>query len=98
MQQKYNAAQIIKVIDQSLVYQCACPAQVCRTIFELPDLYDYQKNCANNTDNDNAVHDAIADATEQAQAVMELCLDKVLEIEGGHITTLAMPNSLRKKP
>lgn len=98
MQQKYNAAQISKVIDQSLVYQCACPAQVCRTIFELRDLYDYQKNCANNSANDKAVHNTIADATEQAHAVMEQCLDKVLEIEGWDINTLVMPDSLRKKP
>lgn len=98
MQQKYNAAQISKVIDQSLVYQCACPAQVCRTIFELRDLYDYQKNCANNTENDKVVHDAIADATEQAHAIMELCLDQVLRIEGWDLTTLVMPDSLRKKP
>jgi len=98
MQEKYNAAQISKVIDQSLVYQCACPAQVCRTIFELRELFEYQTNCANNSANDQLVHETIAAATSQAHAIMEECLSKVLEIEGWDSTSLIMPESLRKKP
>ena len=42
MKEKYNASQVSKVIDQALVYQCACPAQVCRAIFELRELHEYQ--------------------------------------------------------
>ncbi|HEY8097496.1 MAG TPA: hypothetical protein VIE91_05615 [Methylophilaceae bacterium] len=98
MQEKYNATQISKVIDQSLVYQCACPAQVCRTIFELRELFEYQINCANNSANDRLVHETIATATAQAHAVMEECLSKVLEIEGWDSASLIMPESLRKKP
>ena len=52
MKEQFNPAQISKVIDQALVYQCACPAQVCRAIFELRELYDYQINCANDSVND----------------------------------------------
>ena len=98
MQEKYNAAQISKVIDQSMVYQCACPAQVCRTIFELRELFEYQMNCANNSVNDRLVHETIAAATAQAHATMEECLSKVLEIEGWDSANLVMPDSLRKKP
>ncbi len=97
MQEKYHASQLSKVIDQALIYQCACPAQVCRAIFELRELYDYQMNCAADTANDRLVHEAIAQATEKSHAVMEQCLTKVLEIEGWDLAVLSMPESLRKK-
>jgi hypothetical protein len=97
MKEQFNASQISKVIDQSLIYQCACPAQVCRTIFELRELYEYQINCANNSTNDKRVHDAIALATEQAHVIMEACLGQILEIEGWDKNSLAMPEALKKK-
>jgi hypothetical protein len=98
MKEQFQAMQISKVIDQALVYQCACPAQVCRTIFELRDLYEYQMNCANDTANDKLVHETIAEATEQAHRIMEECLQKILEIEGWNPQALVMPDSLKKKP
>lgn len=54
MKEQFDAAQISKVIDQALVYQCACPAQVCRAIFELRELYEYQMNCVNDSANKRA--------------------------------------------
>ena len=98
MKEQFDAAQISKVIDQALVYQCACPAQVCRAIFELRELYEYQMNCANDSVNDALVHQTIAAATEKSHAVMEECLKKILEIEGWDQTTFMMPQALRKKP
>ena len=98
MQQRYDAAQLSRVIDQALVYQCACPAQVCRAIFELRDLYDYQKNCANDSANDKLVHEAIANTAMHAHELMESCLTQVLEIEGWNPKDLVMPDALRKKP
>ena len=98
MQERYTATQISRVLDQALIYQCACPAQVCRTIFELRELYDYQRNCANDTANDRLVHEAIAQATARAHETMENCLTEVLAIEGWDPATLALPESLRKKP
>lgn len=98
MKEQFNSSQISRVIDQALVYQCACPAQVCRTIFELRELYDYQMNCANDTANDKLVHTTIAQATEQAHALMEICLQKILDIEGWDLNLLTMPESLRRKP
>ncbi len=97
MKEQFNASQISKVIDQSLIYQCACPAQVCRAIFELRELYEYQVNCANDTANDKLVHGTIALATEQAHVIMEACLTQVLEIEGWDKNSLAMPEALKKK-
>ena len=98
MKEQFEAAQIDKVIDQALVYQCACPAQVCKTIFELRELYEYQMNCANDTANDRQVHETIAEATSYAHEIMEACLTKILEIEGWDMANLAMPENLKKKP
>ncbi len=97
MKEQFNPGQISKVIDQALVYQCACPAQVCKSIFELRELYEYQINCANDSVNDQLVHHTIAEATEKAHAVMEECLKRVLEIEGWDAETLVMPDLLKKK-
>lgn len=98
MKQQYSAAQLSQVIDQALVYQCACPAQVCSTLLELRELHDYQMNCANTSDTDRRVHEAIAAAAERAHAEVERCLTDVLAIEGWDTQTLRMPESLRKKP
>ncbi len=97
MHQQYNDAQLSRVIDQALVYQCACPAQVCRAIFELRELHDYQMRCANDTLNDRLVHETIAKTAEQAHEAMERCLARVLEIEGWNPVDLVMPEALRKK-
>ena len=98
MKEKYNASQVSKVIDQALVYQCACPAQVCRAIFELRELHEYQMNCANDSANDELVHRTIAQATEKAHELMEDCLTSILDIEGWDKDSLAMPEALKKKP
>ena len=98
MKEKYNASQVSKVIDQALVYQCACPAQVCRAIFELRELHEYQMNCANDSANDELVHRTIAQATEKAHELMEDCLTSILDIEGWDKGSLAMPEALKKKP
>jgi hypothetical protein len=97
MKEKYDPSEISRVIDQSLVYQCACPAQVCRAIFELRDLHRYQMECMANSGNDVLVHRAIADAAEKSHALMEECLMRVLEIEGWDAATLTMPEQLKDK-
>ena len=97
MKEQYDPSQISRVIDQSLVYQCACPAQVCRAIFELRDLHRYQLECINDTANDVLVHQAIADAAERSHELMERCLTEVLAIEGWDLATLTMPEPLKEK-
>jgi hypothetical protein len=97
MKLKYDAAQISRIIDQALIYQCACPAQVATTLLELRDLHDYQERCAEASDTDARVHAAIAAATEEIHARMERCLDEVLAIEGWDTATLTMPGGLRKR-
>ena len=97
MKERFNASQVSKVIDQALVYQCACPAQVCRAIFELRELHEYQTNCANDSVNDEVVHNTIALATEKSHELLEDCLARILEIEGWDMATLNMPEGLKKK-
>lgn len=97
MKEQFDPSQISRILDQSLVYQCACPAQVCRAIFELRELHRYQMECINNSDNDVLVHRAIAEAAEKSHALMEECLTRVLEIEGWDPVTLVMPAQLKAK-
>jgi hypothetical protein len=97
MKEQFDPSQISRIIDQSLVYQCACPAQVCRAIFELRDLYRYQMECINDSRNDVLVHRAIADVAEKSHALMEECLTRVLEIEGWDPATLVLPEQLKAK-
>jgi hypothetical protein len=94
----YSAEDISRIIDQALVYQCACPAQIATTLLELRDLFDYQVKCADSDDTNRRVHEAIARATVEAHARMERCLDEVLEIEGWDRATLTMPEALRSRP
>ena len=97
MKEQFNATQISKVIDQALVYQCACPAQVCKAIFELRELFDYQMNCASDTKNDILVHKTIAAAAEVSHEIMEECLKKILQIEGWNQADFLMPAYLKQK-
>ena len=98
MKTQFSAVQISKIIDQALVYQCACPAQVATTILELRDLYDYQAKCKDSAETDKRVHEAIARATAETHAIMEKCLEQVLAIEGWDRETLTMPEQLQKRP
>ena len=97
MKEQFDPSQISRIIDQSLVYQCACPAQVCRAIFELRELYRFQIACINDSHNDVQVHRAIAETAEKSHALMEECLTRVLEIEGWDRVTLEMPEQLKAR-
>lgn len=97
MKQQFSASQVSKVIDQALMYQCACPAQVCKSIFDLRELFDYQMNCASDDINNALVHHTIAAAAEVSHEIMEECLKKILEIEGWDQTNFIMPESIRQK-
>jgi hypothetical protein len=98
MKMRFSAVQVSKIIDQALVYQCACPAQVATTILELRDLHDYQLKCQADAGGTDAVHAAIGRATEEVHARMEACLDEVLDLEGWDRESLSMPSQLRKRP
>lgn len=42
MRHRFSAAQLEKILDQSAIYMCACPAQACREILNLRELWVYQ--------------------------------------------------------
>jgi hypothetical protein len=96
MQYQWNEEQISHIIDQSLMYQCACPAQVATQVLKIRELYTYQQRCLDLTDTDCAVHERIASDAEQAHALMESCLQRILEIENWDMQTLTMPEALKK--
>ncbi|ADL54101.1 hypothetical protein [Gallionella capsiferriformans] len=96
MEIKFSTEIISRILEQSMLYQCACPAQVCKNINEQRALYVYQQNCINMTDTDRAVHKCIADAVMQSHAAMEACLEVVLRLEGWDLTTYEMPENLKK--
>lgn len=97
MEKKYTNEQLNRIRAQSIIYQCACPAQVTALLSSTQSLYDYQTNCLNRDDVDVQVHQNIADATLAAYAVIEQCLTDVLLLEGWDLNTLEMPEAIRDK-
>jgi hypothetical protein len=97
MKAKYSKAQLNQIREQSIVYQCACPAQVSTLMSEMRSLYEYQERCLNDSDVDVEVHRNIAAATSAAYLVIEQCLTDVLILEGWDLETLEMPERLRQK-
>ena len=97
MKAKYSREQLLSIREQSIVYQCACPAQVSALMSEMRSLYDYQEKCLNDSDVDVQVHRNIAAATSAAYLIIEQCLTDILCIEGWDLETLEMPEVLRQK-
>ncbi len=98
MKTQFSDTQLSQILDQSLIYQCACPAQVAKHIIGLRDLFAYQQSCLNQTDTDAAVHKCIAADAQRAHAILETCLHEVLVLEQWDMHTLKMPVSLQKTP
>jgi len=94
---RFTDEQLEHVIEQGMIYMCACPAQVAQSIRQLRQLYDYQQGCLLAEGTDHRVHEAIATTVQTAHALMEDCMDQVLEIEQWDRTTLDMPADLRKR-
>lgn len=97
LEQRYTDKQLSKIIEQSLFYSCACPAQICAELNSLRKLYEYQAKCLNATETDRLVHERIALSVERMHADMENCLTEVLALEGWNSETLEMPENLQKR-
>jgi hypothetical protein len=95
MIERFSDAVISKILEQSVFYQCACPAQVCKNINQLRELFAYQTNCLNLTDTDRAVHQRIADTVRRNHIEMEACLDDILRLEGWDLISFEMPEALK---
>ncbi len=96
MLQKFSEQELTSIIEESLIYMCACPAQVAEQVRHLRHLIAYQNNCEVQPNADLKVHQAIAGAAEEAHAIMENCMEAVLDLEGWDRQTLKMPAGLRK--
>ena len=97
MEKRFSEQQLEQIIEEAMVYMCACPAQVAVQLRKLRELYSYQQNCETDPGDDPAPHREIARAAVEAHALMENCLSRVLEIEGWDMATLRMPEGLRRK-
>jgi hypothetical protein len=97
LQQRFSDLQLEQIIEEAAIYMCACPGQVAVELRNLRSLFRYQHECEQDPANDNVVHRAIAEATLRAHALMEDCMDKVLEIEGWDRETLRMPEGMRRR-
>jgi len=96
-EERYTDADLVSIIEQGLIYMCACPAQVAEALLKLRALHKYQLSCCSNPENDLAVHAAIAKSTIQSHHIMQDCLDTVIALENWDRDTLKMPESLRKR-
>lgn len=97
LEQQFSDYQIKYILEQSIVYSCACPAQVCKAILQERELFAYQAKCLNLTTTDAAVHRTIAESVQAVHRVMEHCLVEVLKLEGWDMETLVMPEALQKR-
>lgn len=96
-EERFTDAELEKVVDEGLIYMCACPAQVAGGIRKVRELYRYQRQCLEDPTNESAVHQAIALSACLAHRELQDCMDKVLELEQWDRATLTMPPHLRVK-
>ena len=96
-QERYTAAELQSIIEQGMIYMCACPAQVAEGVRKLRDMYRYQSKCLEDPQNDNAVHAAIARRVTEAHETLQVCLDEVIALEKWDRATLEMPTYLRQR-
>lgn len=96
LEKKFDDKMLGRIIDASLIYMCACPAQVARAILDMRELYNYQQNCISNSPISVEIHQLIAETVRSNHANMEATLDKMLTIKKWDRKTLEMPSGLRE--
>lgn len=97
MHAQYSKDQLMRIREQAMIFQCACPAQVSLLLAEILGLYTYQQECLNQTDTDRRVHAAIKAATLASYPIVERCLTEVLTLEGWDMDSLTMPEALKRR-
>jgi len=95
MDEKYTQEQLTHIINQGILYQCACPAQLSEAILDQRELFKYQQECLNQSETDKLVHQRIATSSEVCHKELEDCLQFVLKTEGWDPKTLDMPESFK---
>lgn len=97
MKQLFNEDELHRIRDQSALYDCACPAQLCKEISEVRTLHAYQLKCGRDNALDIQIHERIAAAAEVAHEALEHCLRDVLAMEGWNPDTLEMPAAIQAR-
>ena len=92
----YTNLQLEQILEEAVVYMCACPAQVCEQLLQLRKLFSYQQKCINTGALMVEVHRRISESTQKAHVELEQCLSDVLIMEGWDPQTLTMPIGLRQ--
>lgn len=93
--EEFTDAELAQIIEEGLIYMCACPAQVAEGLRKLRDLYRYQNQCMQDPANASQVHQTICLSTIVAHTELQDCLRRVLELEQWDRATLRMPQNLR---
>ena len=93
---QFDSLQVQGVIEEALLYMCACPAQLGTEILRLRELYSYQQACITKGETLAEVHRRIAQAAREAHDILENCLVETLKLEGWDMSTLKMPAGLRE--
>ncbi len=97
MQLLFSNQILMHILEQSMLLNCVCPAQLCKAINEQRALYAYQEHCLNSNETDKAVHRRIAETLRLTHAELEQCLSDVLRLEKWNLETYDMPDDLRDK-
>ena len=92
----FDNSQLAHIIEEAMIYQCACPAQLAQHILGLRELFRYQHTCSVTRSEDFGVHARIMESVQRTHSDMEQCLHDVLVAEGWDLATLAMPEGLRR--
>lgn len=97
MTHRFSAEQLGKILEQAMLYQCACPAQVTRLLTEIDLLRRYQQSCLEQTHTDAVVHQRIYDTLQAITPAVEDCLETILREEGWDMERLEMPEALQQQ-
>ncbi len=97
MNTTFSDAQLEHIVEQGMIYMCACPSQVASALQKLRGLYEYQMRCLPGETNDATVHQVIADSAIAAHGILEQCLSRVIQLEHWDPVTLIMPEGLRRR-
>jgi hypothetical protein len=95
--EQFTDTELVQIIEEGMIYMCACPAQVADALRKLRELYRYQVNCLEGPENVGMVHQTIAESAVATHAQLQDCLERVLELEQWDRTTLRMPEGLRRR-
>lgn len=96
LDRQFSDEQLRRILEEALIYTCACPAQVAEQLLKLRNLYAYQRDCVTQGTQLAPTHQRIMVSTRLAHAELEVCMRDVLTLEGWDMDSLTMPAGLRQ--